>query len=385
MQKELQQLEKKHGIGWREFEIGELFEIQNTLSFNKDKLTVGDEYDYVTRTSQNQGILQATGFVNEENINSAETWSLGLLQMDFFYRRKPWYAGQFVRKIIPKIKLSKSAVQYFTVLLNKQKNILLQGLVRDVDNAFLTAKITLPTINEKIAFSYIEEFFATLDAERLATLDAYLLSTNLKDYQLTEEEKTALEKLEKVEWREFNLENLFGKSTRGRRLKSADRTEGNLPFVTAGEKDTGISAFIGNKVQIFSENTTTIDMFGSAKYRNYRYGADDHVAVVHTETLDKFAAIFTTSCINKSSHAGQFDYSRNFYATDADELNISLPVNPDHTPDSGFDKGFKPLADCIDFDFMATYIQAMQKIVIKNVVEWADKRIAKTMEIVACG
>lgn len=24
-------------------------------------------------------------------------------------------------------------------------------------------------------------------------------------------------------------------------------------------------------------------MFGSAKYRNYRYGADDHVAVVHTE------------------------------------------------------------------------------------------------------
>ena len=70
-----------------------MFEIENTLSFNKEVLTKGTTYDYVTRTSQNQGILQETGFVNSENINSVGTWSLGLLQMDFFYRDKPWYAG----------------------------------------------------------------------------------------------------------------------------------------------------------------------------------------------------------------------------------------------------------------------------------------------------
>ena len=49
-----------------------------------------------------QGILKTTGFVNERNINDSGNWSLGLLQMDFFYRRNPWYAGQFVRKISPK-------------------------------------------------------------------------------------------------------------------------------------------------------------------------------------------------------------------------------------------------------------------------------------------
>ena len=65
---------------------------------------------------------------------------------------------------------------------------------------------------------------------------------------------------------------LFGKSTRGKRLKSADRIEGTLPFVTAGEADEGVSAFIGNDVEVFSKNTITIDMFGSAKYRNYDYG-----------------------------------------------------------------------------------------------------------------
>ena len=87
--------------------------------------------------------------------------------------------------------------------------------------------------------------------------------------------QSRLEQLEKdygIEWREYSLEALFGRSTRGRRLKSADRIAGNLPFVTAGETDTGISDWIGNKVHIFSKNTITIDMFGSAKYRGYEYG-----------------------------------------------------------------------------------------------------------------
>ncbi len=157
-----------------------------------------------------------------------------------------------------------------------------------------------------------------------------------------------LEKEYSIEWREFNLEALFGKSTRGRRLKSADRIDGNLPFVTAGEVEAGISAWIGNDVRIFSRNTITIDMFGSAKYRGYEYGADDHVAVVHTENWHPQAVMFLTAAIHKSSHAGQFDYSRNFYATDADELNIQLPtITQNGTP-------------LIAFDFMERFISTLE-------------------------
>ena len=129
-----------------------------------------------------------------------------------------------------------------------------------------------------------------------------------------------------IVWKEYLLEELFGNSTRGRRLKSADRIKGILPFVTAGESNAGISAWIGNDVQVFSKNTITIDMFGSAKYRGYEYGADDHVAVVHTEFLPEDVVIYVTAAIHKSSHAGKFDYSRNFYASDADELVIQLPT-----------------------------------------------------------
>lgn len=209
-------------------------------------------------------------------------------------------------------------------------------------------KIKLPTKNGKIDFDFMESFIAELEAERVAELEA-------------------LQKFEMLEWSSFNLKDLFGQSTRGKRLKGADRISGTLPFVTAGEADEGISAYISNDVEVFEKNTTTIDMFGSAKYRNYKYGADDHIAVVHTEKLPKYASIFVTTAIHKSSHNGQFNYGKNFYAKDADELFIQLPVK-NGTP---------------DFETMELLISSVHKLVIKDVVLYSDKKIAATKKIVS--
>lgn len=160
-------------INFGTFTIDTIFSIHNTPSFNKDKLIDGDEFDYVTRTSQNQGILQKTKFVNEQNINSAGNWSLGLLQMDFFYRHSPWYAGQFIRKITSKIQLERSAILYFTVMLNKQKQNLLSVLVRDVDNKFLNSKINLPiNANKQIDFAFLDTFISAI--QKLVIKDVVL-------------------------------------------------------------------------------------------------------------------------------------------------------------------------------------------------------------------
>lgn len=229
-------------------------------------------------------------------------------------------------------------------------------------------KIILPHKNGKIAFDYMEQWIAELEADRIAELEAYLMVTGLSNTTLSESENNALKYLNKgVNWKTLNLLKKFGNSTRGKRLKSADRIMGSLPFVTAGEADTGISAYIGNDVEVFPANTITIDMFGSAKYRDYPYGADDHVAVVHTEKMPKYATIFTTTAIHKASHAGQFDYSRNFYAKDADALNIQLP----HTPTGE-----------LDFDFMENLIRAIEKTVIKDVMAFKDRIIKETKKIV---
>ena len=225
-----------------------------------------------------------------------------------------------------------------------------------------------------IDFDFMESFIAELEAERVAELEAervaelsaYLTVSGLDNYELSSDEENALKNYQSLKWDTYNLEKLFGKSTRGKRLKGDDRIAGTLPFVTAGEASEGISAYISNEVEVFEKNTTTIDMFGSAKYRNYIYGGDDHIAVVHTENLPKYASIFVTTAIHKSSHNGQFDYGHNFYAKDADALYISLPVNEAGNP---------------DYDKMAIIISAIHKLVIKDVVVYSNRKIKATKAV----
>ncbi len=221
--------------------------------------------------------------------------------------------------------------------------------------------VTFPiTDNGVIDFDFMESF--------IAELSAYLTVSGLDNYELSSDEENALKNYQSLKWDTYNLEKLFGKSTRGKRLKGDDRIAGTLPFVTAGEASEGISAYISNEVEVFEKNTTTIDMFGSAKYRNYKYGADDHVAVVHTEAVPMKAAIFVTSACHKTAHTGKFDYGHNFYAKDADALYISLPVNEAGNPDYGK---------------MAIIISAIHKLVIKDVVSFTDRKIAGTKEVIA--
>lgn len=357
-------------VKWGKFKLGDLFEIQNTLSFNADKLISGSEYDYVTRTSQNQGILQQTGFVNKENINSAGNWSLGLMQMDFFYRHKPWYAGQFVRKITSKVQLNKSSILYFTSVLNKQKQKLLSVLVRNVDKTFLNAKVSLPVKrNGEIDFDFMESFIAELEAGRIAELEAYLSATGLKDYTLTAEEQQALEDYEngKVQFGEFTFNAIFNRIVQGRRLKKDDQISGNIPFVMAGVTNTGVVNYISNPVASFPKNSITIDIFGNTFYRNYAFGAGDDTGVYwnHGKQYSKETMLFYATSMEKSL-VGKFSYGKKLRSSKSFDFKMNLPT-----------QNSKP-----DYAIMETLISAIQKSIIKDVVLYADKKIEATKTVV---
>jgi len=345
-----------------------LFVVSTSKSKDKNKINFdkNGQYEFIGRTSVNYGVQ---GYLNklEYEPNPKNTFSLAQVgETVALFRDKEWYGSQNMFVLTPKqIEITKNHLFFESVFyraLRKYSEAYTYPLLEDVKELM----ITLPEKDGYIDYSFMENIVAELETIRVAELEAYLSATDLKNYILTEEENAALIKLNLLNWKPFNLENLFGKSTRGKRLKSDDRIPGILPFVTAGEADEGISGYIANNVQIFEANTTTIDMFGSAKYRNYKYGADDHVAIVHTEKLEKHAAIFVTTAIHKSSHNGQFSYDKNFYSKDADALNIMLPVD-DGEP---------------DYKYMSTVIRAIKKIVIRDVVLYSDAKINKTRTLI---
>ena len=364
-----------------------MFEITNTLSFNADKLNFGTEYDYVTRTSFNQGILQTTGFVNAENLNESGVWSLGLLQMDFFYRRKKWYAGQFVRKIIPKFDLTESSILFFSTILNQQKKVLLSVLVRNVDETFNNLQVQLPLKEKSLDFSnpcdniknidfdFMESFIRELEEERIRELEeerirelnAYLLATGLKDYALSAEEEKALEAFKTVKWGEFEFKQIFNNIKQGRRLKKEDQKEGTIPFVMSGTTNTGVVGYISNPVASFPSNSITVDIFGNTFYRNFDFGAGDDTGVYWNdkENYSKDEMLFFTAAMGKSLF-GKFDYGNKLRSSQSFDIKMQLPT-----------KNNKP-----DYATMETFIKAVEKLVIKDVVLYADNKIAATKNVV---
>lgn len=345
-------------VKWGEYKYDKLFKIcavKNKLS--KLDLKDNGKTPVYSSDSSNNGIV---GFTDKEadfliSKDNPIYIVFGDHTISFNIATESFCVMDNVKVLKLNSKLSINELLY--ILASWKKSIPNKGYARHWS---LAKKVSfqLPISKDGINFDFMTSLVSSLELENIQKLEIYLSEIGLSDYHLTEKETQALENYTNLDWNIFNLENLFGKSTRGRRLKSADRIEGALPFITAGETDEGVSAFIGNDVKVFSENTTTIDMFGSAKYRNFKYGGDDHIAVVHTDKLPKYASVFVTSAIHKSSYNGQFNYGRNFYAKDADALDISLPV-----------KNGKP-----DYESMKTVISAIHKLVIKDVVLYVERK-----------
>ena len=356
--------EKLGTVKWGEFKYKEIFNrIEQGRRLKKDDQIDGT-IPFVMSGTTNAGVVNYIA-------NPVASFPKNAITIDIFgntfYRNYAFGAGDDTGVYWnDATAYSSNAMLFFAVAMQKSMmgRFSYGKKLRSSQSENFTMRLPV-TDNGFINFDFMESFIAELEAERVAELSAYLTVSGLDNYELSSDEVQALQNYSSLTWKLFNLECLFGKSTRGKRLKGDDRVSGTLPFVTAGEASEGISSYISNDVEIFERNTTTIDMFGSAKYRNYKYGADDHIAVVHTENVPMKAAIFLTSAIHKAAHTGKFDYGHNFYAKDADALDIMLPA-----------KDGKP-----DYTTMETLISAVQKLVIKEVVLYANKKIETTKAV----
>ena len=363
--------EKLSTVKWGEFRLGDLFEINPTKYYrlgNDNIISENGMIPLVSNASIDNGVM---GFSNLPPLNKGNSLSCSdtTLGAETMYYQKDDYIGyQHIQALVPKFNRFNSSIAFFIISASRVATSNSQydyGHKFNRDSMRKTIVFLPVCDNGFINFDFMESFIAELEAERVAELSAYLAVSGLDKYELSGDEVQALQNYSLLTWKSFNLECLFGKSTRGKRLKGDDRVSGTLPFVTAGEASEGISAYISNDVEIFEKNTTTIDMFRKEKYRNYKYGADDHIAVVHTETVPMKAAIFLTAAIHKAAHTGKFDYGHNFYAKDADALDIMLPA-----------KDGKP-----DYTTMETLISAVQKLVIKEVVLYANQKIETTKAV----
>lgn len=181
-----------------------MFEVKTSFSFDEGKLDISEQkldncIEFVGRTKQNNGVK---GYLKQLNIlpNKKDTISVsqvGTIAAQIRYN--DWYASQNIfilsaikdKRLVSRIVLS--SINKMLKLTYSQGYSNYPTLSKLSDN-----KIQLPTKNGKIDFEFMESFIAELEAQRIAELEAYLTVTGLKDYELTEDEKNAIDMLDTI-------------------------------------------------------------------------------------------------------------------------------------------------------------------------------------------
>lgn len=107
-------------------------------------------------------------------------------------------------------------------------------------------------------------------------------------------------------------------------------------------------------------------MFCNCFYRNYKFLCDDNILVFLPKiNISNKSLLFMTSVINKDK--AKFGYEKQYRQKSFAKHKIKLPITQNGE---------------IDFDFMESFIKAIQKECIKGVDSYLSKNIATTKELI---
>lgn len=359
-------MNKKFG----KFRVGDLFEINKTISHDIIDLKNGKKYDYVTRSVLNRGVPKTTGFIDEESLNPKNTFSLELMNCTFFFREKAWYAGQFVRKISFKNKNYIPCWLYFEVVLNGLQKSLKSILIRNIDDVFKNSYIYLPLIDgtdDQIDFCFMEEKIRKLEVERIRELEAYLKAAGLDDYELTEEDKEVLK--EKKEFGKFRIDEIFKVQTVKNKLSKIDLDEnGKFPCYSSDTLNGGILGYTNSPEFIINEEHPCYVIFGdhtrTMNIAQKSFSVLDNVKVLIPITNNENILLYIfTKWKKQIPNQG---YARHWSIAKNCVLDLPIIKNTNQ----------------IDFDYMEKYMKAMQKIAIADVVKYKDSVIEATKKVI---
>ena len=396
----------------KEIRLGDLFVISNSKGVNANQVKFGGSYPYVTRTEKDNGIAGYIYADNLDKINPANTISFGQDTWTLFYQSEPYFTGNRVKILKLKdenFKLTEEVALYLITAMKKVLVGLTWGTSKNEVN-FENRTICLPvTSSGEIDWQYMQERIAELEQERIAELEQeriaelehYLVASGLNDYELTEEDKSILatelfngddatelpsENGCRKEARKFRVGDLFekvnprfyGKPNTYIGRKSCTTTEPDathtIPLTCAKHDNNGVM-YYGNSNLFESVANCLVMIRDGAVSTGLVFAHEDPVGVLSHSYLMKCkddvsfrSLLYVSSVMTKTLYPRYNRSDPSYWDGKVENDRILLPVTYDGLP---------------DWSFMEKYIRAVEKVVIKDVVDWKDEEIKKTKEIVS--
>ena len=384
---------------WKEFRLDELFgdPIRGTRLVKEQR--VAGDIPLITAGFTNQGVAE---FISNEE---QKTFNGGLTIDMFgncFFRDYAFKADDNIL-VFDSEDISKEAKLFIVTSINKATNGLYSYSNQYRMKAFDNTIIKLPvTSSGEIDWQYMQERIAELEQERITELEHYLVASGLNDYELTEEDKVILatelfngDDVAELpsgngcwkEARKFRVGDLFEVlkvTNKLSKLKLSD--DGKYPVYSSDTANNGIIGFADTPNYICNKDIPVYITFGdhtrSFNIARKSFSVLDNVKILRPRfiTGDEVVNYIITKWEKAIPNLG---YSRHWKIAKDCVLFLPIQTDADHNPIIDPEKTYHPEGYIPDWSFMENYIRAVEKVVIKDVVDWKDEEIKKTKELVS--
>lgn len=333
---------------WKEFVIGELFDIHPTKAY---KLTNSSLYaedgknPVVVNSSFNNGIGGYSRLENTENGNIV-TFSDTTSADAIFYQKNPFIGYPHIQGMYPigeyKNKWNEKSYLFFISVFRSRAI----GLNFDYVNKFtredakkMTIKLPVD-LNGNPNFAYMEEYMQNLESA---------VSSSLTALRSAKSSKTC-EKVDIASWKDFHLYDIFNIDS-GTKLDKAkmDTTGDEICFVGRSGVNNGITQKVKRIEGLAPYNAGNLTLSLGGAYlgscfvqEEPFYTSQNVVVLIPKENIGFYAKQFMATAIFKESQNNYKAFIKELNAFVKTTFSIKLPING-----SGE----------IDYDFMESYMQ----------------------------
>ena len=358
-------------VEWGEFKLYDLFESSNG-NFDIQKEHINGKGDYVVTAGLSEnGILGRTDVVAK--IFDKNTITIDMFG-NVFYRQFKYKMVTHARvfSLKPKFKITEKQGLFLSNSLHYINKIF------GYENMCSWIKIKnetiyLPIKNCKIDLNFMESFITELEIERIVKIKTYLTDTNLKDYNLTNEEQKNLDEFDNIKWGKFKLGNLFKRIKTNKlpykatELPKEPKDEYTLHCLTSSFQNQGLNYFAPKDNATILKNVISIPS-NSDVYRVYFQSREFTVLsdayaiewIYNDVKLSDNQYLFIVPCINKVTDLSIYSYKNKLGGWNiVQNKNIELPI-----------KNNQP-----DYKTMEILISAIKKLILKDVVDYMNKKI----------
>lgn len=370
-------IKKLNSVEWGEYKLGEIFDTE-TWVYGKNKQwktryekTKDYRYPVISGVTVNNGINYYTEDIPNENEIFED--SLTISTRGEYSGTVTYHDGKFLlANNILVLKMpgwSKNQKLFIGTIINSlnyggySNYPRIETLRNDI--------VYLPISNSKINFDFMESFISELEEEQIRELNAYLKASGMDNYILSPAEQQAIDEYSSLEFKEFDINKIFTiKNTKNILSREIEENSGTTPYLCASSENNSVSTYIKYKDEL-KDKGNCIFIGGKTFVVSYQesdfYSNDSHNLALYLNEYEikKYNQLFLATCVNKSlSH--KYSWGDSVSGSKIKKDKIYLPTKNNQ----------------IDFEGMDIFISAIHKLVIKDVVEYSNKKLKLTKKAV---